>query len=265
MRAHRLLRGEWRSLAGLAEPRIAPTVALIQEAISLADAPAQRVVEGADDRRFKTAVVAYDGALEPVVEARSKFDPAPFSLKPSVPLTHAVARVVGLDGVEPFVAVSMYGRIMRGYAQTSVLRAIADLIPLFDGPLPKKRIVLGGDLNVWNNGNGVDATGRRRWAAILDAVESLGFVNLLEKRSVEERRVGRGPMPGCRCAMGDRCYHVETWRAKLGVPGVWCLDYLFATKEMADRLTGPVEVWGELHPEVWDLSDHCPLVARFDL
>lgn len=257
---------QWRSLAGLAEPRIGPTVALIQEAHSVPETPGGCVVEDAPDRAFRTAVVAYAGRLEPVREVVPKYKPPrTFSLKPTVPPTHAVARVV-LPGVEPFVAVSFYGRIVQQvYAQISNLHAIADLIPLFDDPKFNKRIVLGGDLNVWNTGPGVDAIGRRRWAAILGVFESLGLVNLLERRRAEERRVGRGPMPGCRCGMGDSCYHSETWRAKHGVPGVWCLDYLFATKEMADRMTGTVEVWGELHPEVWDLSDHCPLVARFDL
>jgi hypothetical protein len=171
---------------------------------------------------------------------------------------------VELPGAEPFVAVSLYGRIVSQiYSQTSVLHALADLVPLFDAPRYGRRIVVGGDLNVYNNGPRVDAASRDRWAVIFQLFRSMGLVNLLEKRRVAEREAGRGPMPGCLCGMGDACYHVETWRARRGVPGVWCLDYLFATPEMG-RMTGPVQIWGE-RPEVWDLSDHCPLVAHFEL
>jgi hypothetical protein len=119
---------------------------------------------------------------------------------------------------------------------------------------------IGGDLNVYNNGPKVDAVSRERWAAIFGLFRSLGLVNLFEKTQAD-----RGPLPGCLCQTGDECYHVETWRAKKGMPTVWCLDYLFATKEMADRMTGTLEVWGTLRPEVWQLSDHCPVGVRFDL
>jgi hypothetical protein len=42
--------------------------------------------------------------------------------------------VVDLPDVEPFVAISLYGRMAPLCAQTSVPRAVADLTPLFDAP-----------------------------------------------------------------------------------------------------------------------------------
>ena len=248
---------------GYLEREIRPTVVLIQEAQGIPATSGGNISQRADDLGrwgFETAVVAYEGRLEPVRETRSKHAKGrAYPLHLTVPATHAVARLE-LPDQQPLVVASLYGRIIEGYAQTSNLHAIADLIPLLDDPKTNKRVVVGGDLNVFNTGPRVDAVSRERWAVIFDLFRSLGLVNLLEKTQAD-----RGPLPGCHCLMGDRCYHVETWRARHGVPGVWCLDYLFATKEMADRMTGTVEVWGELHPEVWDLSDHCPLVARFDL
>jgi hypothetical protein len=247
---------------------VQPTVALIQEADGVPLAPDRFTAVRAEDlgrRGYETAVVAYEGQLEPLTDAVSRYSKKKTSLpiSPTVLPTHAVA-LVELPGAEPFVAVSLYGRIVSQiYSQTSVLHALADLVPLFDAPRYGRRIVVGGDLNVYNNGPRVDAASRDRWAVIFQLFRSMGLVNLLEKRRVAEREAGRGPMPGCLCGMGDACYHVETWRARRGVPGVWCLDYLFATPEMG-RMTGPVQIWGE-RPEVWDLSDHCPLVAHFEL
>lgn|GEM_PF-1682121 len=56
-----------------------------------------------------------------------------FEVSPRVAGTLA-ARVVDLPDVEPFVAISLYGRMAPLCAQTSVPRAVADLTPLFDAP-----------------------------------------------------------------------------------------------------------------------------------
>lgn len=250
----------WRYL----EDKIQPIVALVQEAHGeIPPTPGGSISEEADDLgrwSYRTAVVAYEGRLEPMRETRSKYAKGrAYPLRLAVPASHAVARVELADQ-EPLVVASLYGRILEGYSQTSILRVIADLIPLFDTPLHRRRMVVGGDLNAFNTGPRVDDVSRERWAAILELFRSLGLVNLLEKTQAE-----RGPLPGCRCGMGNDCYHVETWRAIHGVPGVWCLDYLFATADLAARLKRPLEIWGVDRPEVWNLSDHCPLVARFDL
>jgi len=258
------MEGTWGYLRDV----IRPTVALIQESDGVPATPGGHVLTrpvGEPWIRFETAVVGYEGRVEPLTEVVSRYArrQTPSSIRPTFPLTQVAARVEVL-GVEPFVVVSLYGRIDT-YAQTSVLRAIADLIPLFDAPLYRQRIVVGGDLNVFNNGPSADRVSRDRWAAIFEMFRSLGLVNLLEKRREGERQAGKPPLAGCTCGMGDACYHVETWRWRRTVSSVWCLDYLFVTPEFEDRLIGPVEVWAETHPEVWERSDHSPLVARFEL
>ena len=100
---------------------------------------------------------------------------------------------------------------------------------------------------------------RDRWVAILATVESLGLVNLFKRT-----QPSRGPLAACPCKESP-CWHVETFRHRGGTrePGYYMTDHLFASPELADRLTA-LEVWND-RPEVWTLSDHCPIVARFDL
>lgn len=174
-----------------------------------------------------------------------------------MPATLAVARVL-IPDIEPFIAISVYGRMAPLYAQTAVLRLVADLIPLFDTPRLKRRIVLGGDLNGHTQTRNL--VERRRWRAILDVVESLGLVNLLKQTQPD-----RGRYLDCNCDEVP-CYHVETHRhrAMAKEQRGSTNDYLFASKDLARRLTGTLEIWGD-RPEVWQLSDHCPIVARFDL
>jgi len=41
------------------------------------------------------------------------------------------------------------------------------------------------------------------------------------------------------------------------------IDFMFATAELADRVG---KVWGGVadFPDVWDMSDHAPVVAEFE-
>ncbi len=160
--------------------------------------------------------------------------------------------------MEPFIAVSQYGIMDPLYAQVGVIRAVADLIPLFDTKGLNQRIVLGGDLNVYDQTS--DTLMRGRWTAILALIESLGLVSLLKSTQPQ-----RGPLESCPCRRSD-CWHVETFRHRnrgLDDPSYFTTDYLFASKELADSLVS-LEVRNYLH-EVWELSDHCPLIATFDL
>ena len=245
----------WRYLT----TALKPTIGLLQEATTIPKTSGGSFSNQAGQLRYNTAVVAFDGRLERLPDVSTKYSSkTTFSITPQVPGTFEVARVIDLPGVEPFVAISLYGRMAPLYAQTSMLRAIADLIPLFDATRFNKRVVLGGDLNVYDQTK--DRVMRERWRAILAMVESLGLENLLKRTQPD-----RGAWPRCIC--GDpACFHAETFRhvnTPADQPGL-TTDYLFATKDLADRLRA-LEVWGDRHPEVWKLSDHCPLVARFDL
>lgn len=247
----------WRYL----EHEVRPTVALVQEAFAktIPETAGGSFYWPADPVPYDTALLAYAGSLEPLPDVITRYSTRrSFAIRPTVPATFAAARVVDVPEVEPFVAISLYGRIIRQYAQTEVLRAVADLIPLFDAREFNRRIVLGGDLNVYDQTP--DRVMRGRWKAILQVIEALGLVNLLK-----QTQPARGPAPGCPCEE-PACWHVETFRhrsRKHNRPGYLTMDYLFATEELAARLTA-LEVWGD-RSEVWNLSDHCPLVARFEL
>jgi endonuclease/exonuclease/phosphatase family metal-dependent hydrolase len=243
---------------------IRPTVAIVQEADGIPATPGGHQHSRAHDAKYETAVVGYAATVVPLAEVVSPYSKVSFDLTPTIPGTYAIGELVDgelvdIDDDSPFVVVSLYGRILGGYSQMSILRAIADLVPLFDSPKYKRRIVLGGDLNAFDQPTG-DRKSRRRWAILFDLFRSLGLVNLLQ-----QTQPLRGPLAGCPCG-NAACWHVETWRpaSKRAVPSLWCLDYLFATKQLADRLTR-LEIWGKDRPEVWEISDHCPLVARFDL
>ncbi len=132
-----------------------------------------------------------------------------------------------------------------------MFRIVADLIPLFDSS-DGKRVVLGGDFNVTDAIRG-DATVLPRWRAILNAVESLGLVNLAK---VAPNRPP--PIPGCLCAE-EECFHLHTytWGGNQGTQ----LDWLYATPDLAKHCTRirlDHEVFGEL-------SDHAPIVADFNV
>lgn len=240
------------------EDEIRPTVALLQEVAVGSETALGPFFNQAGELPYGTAVVAYQGKLEPLPEVTTRYSATTaFQISPRVPGTFAAARVVDLPGVEPFVAISLYGRMAPLYAQTSVLRAVADLVPLFDAPQLNRRIVIGGDLNVYDQTD--DQVMRRRWEAILALIDSLGLVNLLK-----QTQPARGPLPDCPCK-GPGCWHVETFRHRnrpADRPGFFTTDYLFASPDLASRLSR-LEVVGR--QEAWELSDHCPVVAHFDL
>jgi endonuclease/exonuclease/phosphatase family metal-dependent hydrolase len=241
------------------ERQIAPTVALVQEADGIPPTSGGSVAERAPTVRYESAVVAYSGHAEQLPPVKTRYGSALFDIKPRVPGNFAAARIVDLPSGESFVAVSLYGIMAPVYAQAGILRAVADLIPLFDAPEFNRRIVLGGDLNAYDQ-HPTDRVMRERWVAILAMIESLGLVNL-----VKQTQSQRNPLKGCTCQQ-EACWHVETFRHRnhpAGQPGYFMTDHMFASPDMAARLTG-FEVWND-RSEVWEYSDHCPLVARFNL
>jgi len=249
------------------QDKLQPTVALLQEVDLDVDGkpaipatPGGHVSSPAQDARYATAVVGYGARVAALPKVTTRYwKRHVFDISPRVPATFAAARVLDLPGADPFVAISMYGRMAPLYAQTGVLRAIADLIPLFDTPDFGHRVILGGDLNVYDQTS--DKVMRGRWEAILALLESLGLVNLLKKTAAQ-----RTPPADCPCRKAD-CWHVETFRHRnrpAGEPGYFTTDYLFASPSLAERMVGTLEVWND-RPEVWALSDHCPLVARFEM
>lgn len=230
-------------------------IMLLQESGVPTGLPRTRFVhrELAGSRPWGSAVVAFSDAedleLEEIDAVRSRYSSRRFSMLGSDPGTMIVARV-DFPGIGPITCISVYGAI-NVYAQTTMFRIVADLIPLFDSS-DGKRVVLGGDFNVTDAIRG-DATVLPRWQAILNAVESLGLVNLA--------RVAPdlpSPIQGCLCAK-EECYHLHTytWAGNQGTQ----LDWLYATPDLAKHCTSirlDQEVFGKL-------SDHAPIVADFNI
>jgi hypothetical protein len=235
---------------------IAPTVALVQEAAEIPVVPGQAIESRAGDLRYRTGVVGYGVRVEPVPELRARYlGSSRVAIAPRVEATLALGMVTS-NSFAPFVAISMYGRIEGGYAQTNVLRAVADLIPLFDSRAYGNRVVLGGDLNVYDQTG--DLVMKDRWQAIVRLIESLGLINLAKLTQPQ-----RGRLKGCPCNELD-CYHVTTFRhrnSRAGSRG-FMNDYLFATRDLAKGLSSFKALD---NPEVRALSDHAPLIAKFDL
>ncbi len=230
-------------------------IMLLQESGVPTGMPRTRYVhrELAGSRPWGSAVVAFSDAadlrLEEIDAVRSRYGSTRFSMLGSNPGAVIVARA-DFPGIGPITCISVYGAI-NVYAQTTMFRIVADLIPLFDSS-DGQRVVLGGDFNV-TDAIREDAVELPRYRAILNAVESLGLVNLA--KVAPERPA---PIPDCPCRRKDCCHlHTYTWGGNQGTQ----LDWLYATPDLAKHCTGirlDHEVFGKL-------SDHAPIVADFNV
>ena len=105
-------------------------------------------------------------------------------------------------------------------------------------------VIVAGDLNLWPN----------------DAHRYMADVPLVDL--VEHTADQRPPTPDCVCEAPKPCHHIWTHKNRSGEK-FQQIDYLFATPDIADRLValtgGP-----EGFPDIWEWSDHAPLVAELD-
>jgi len=233
-------------------------VALLQETVPPRDFPAGSVIwrEIGGWRRFGSAVATFGLPLEEILSASSRYSGRSFPLLNTFPGSVVVARVRPPD-VEPITVVSVYG-VIDVYSQTTLLRVVADLVPLFDS-LDGRRVVLGGDLNMTTATKDEELP---RYRAIFAAIESLGLENLFVAAKQRPARLA-----GCECDLGDACFHVRTHRnaSVVGTPREAVgshLDYLFASPDLARCCT---RVRLEDDASVWESSDHCPVVAEFEI
>lgn len=237
--------------------QVRPDVALVQEAVPPSDLVSIYHEIGVG-RHFGSAVVSYGTPMSEVRTAVTRYSASrAFDLHQTFPGSVAIAEVRPQNS-DPITVISLYG-LIDVYAQTTVLQQVADLIPLFDtGKDDEMRIVLAGDLNLHTQARA--SVERRRAAGIIGAIESLGLVNLFELTKDD-----RPPYPNCRCADSGHCYHVETHRHaslrddRMGGHN----DYIFASPALAVK--GRVDLELFHGSEAWGLSDHCPIVASFDL
>lgn len=157
----------------------------------------------------------------------------------------AIAQLT-VSGTEPITLVSIYG-VMDPSPESTMLRVIADLVPLFDSPYGA-RVILGGDLNVSSATK--DPKHLARAEAVFAAIRALGLV---EAKSL----VADPPAssPDCWCGSGGTCGHVPTFG-----PGE--LDHLFVSPSLAGQVTAL-----RLDPAAVEtgLSDHVPLILDLAL
>ena len=195
-------------------------------------------------RSWGSAVAVFNKELsiEEVGAVRTKYGSARFQMLGTYPGAVIVARV-DIPAVGPITCVSVYG-LINVYAQTTMLRIVADLIPLFDSP-EGERVVLGGDLNVTTAAS--PSTELRRYEAILKAVG-------VARTAKPGRDSGRAASQLENCACGaSSCHHLRTY-------GGGQLDWLFATPELAQRCRRLRVEYGQCA----SLSDHAPIIANLE-
>jgi hypothetical protein len=197
-------------------------------------------------------VVSYGRALTTVETARSPYSTV------EVPLlgTHrGCVRVAqfGLPDQTKLSLISAYGLIDYGYAVTTMQRILSDLTPLFDNARYNAQIVLAGDLNLSTQ---LAPPHRARHQNAFDRIKAFGLVDCLDRMLGKDR-----PLPGCPCGAA-KCRHVQTFRFAGRPHAPWQDDYLFASPRLANKLTA---CYADSAGAAWDYSDHCPVVAEFEL
>ncbi|MXZ18091.1 MAG: endonuclease/exonuclease/phosphatase family protein [Rhodothermaceae bacterium] len=197
-------------------------------------------------RPWGSSVVAFSEgtSVQEIDAVRTRYGAKRFSMLGTFPGSVIVAQA-NLPDIGPITCVSIYG-LTDVYAQTTMLRIVADLIPLFDSRFGS-RVVLGGDFNI-TTACKKETPELPRYEAILNAVESLGLMNLATTAMDRPPQIS-----DCPCSE-DKCFHIRTYQKSQ-------LDWLYATPELARRCTKL-----RVDYEVVDgLSDHAPIIAEFQL
>jgi hypothetical protein len=111
-------------------------IALLQECVAPRELDRSQIVHRqiAGGRPWGSAVAVFneDLNIEEIGAVRTKYSSTLFPMLGTFPGTTIVARVE-VPEVGPITCVSVYG-LINMYAQTTMLRIVADLIPLFDSP-----------------------------------------------------------------------------------------------------------------------------------
>ena len=145
------------------------------------------------------------------------------------------------DGRYVVTVVSIYG--IHGdpglngvrYVPTTVHRMLSDLTPLLDRSW--RRIVLGGDLNISPQ---IAYPDTRHHEVLLDRIKAFGLTDLLGHFNDD---------------------FVQTYRHPRSAKP-WQDDWLFASKKL---MPGLLSCKAVQTADAWRLSDHCPVVAEFEI
>jgi endonuclease/exonuclease/phosphatase family metal-dependent hydrolase len=228
---------------------IGAQVALVQEAVPPLELDPHRSVYGemAGNRNWGSAVVALDTgvSIEPLRSVRIPWSRRRFLLANTHPGSVAIAQL-SVPGIQAITLVSVYG-VLDGSPVSTILRVVADLVPLFDSPYGS-RVILGGDLNV--STATTNPKNLARAEAVFAAIRSLGLVDV--KVLVAEPPASAVECP---CGHGGTCTHVATW-------GRDELDHVFVSPSLAGQVKAV-----SVDRTVVDagLSDHVPLVLDLAL
>lgn len=224
-------------------------VGLLQETVPPRSFDERRVVyrEIAGYRPWGSAVAAFrqDAQIREIWSVRTPYSRRRFTLANTVPGAVAVAEVT-VEGIAPLTFVSVYNVTDDVYYQTTLLRIIADLIPLLDSA-QGSRVVLAGDLNMSLTTQ--DPYYLRRGRGILGALESLGLAEATALTT--NRPSGR---PDCPCGAKGGCAHIATFKGRE-------LDHIYLSDALKDQVVG-VSVDETV---VGQLSDHAPLILDLAL
>lgn len=235
--------------------RVQPDIALLQETIppSRQENVVHRTGGIGLHRPWGSAIAAYGRSITEITAVKSSYSQRDVSILQTHPGCVVVAETELPDGT-PLTAISVYGLIDAGYAQTTILRVLADLTPLFDTARLNKYMVLGGDLNIGKMGRSTDKH-VQRYKVLFEYFAAFGFVDCLDQAFGEARH-----LPHCPCGEVV-CRHTRTQR-KRGLDVPYNNDYILASTAMAKRLTA---CYALDEAAAWTLSDHCPVIADFDI
>ena len=176
--------------------------------------------------------------------------------------TIAAVRVVPLDGADPFIAVSMYGRWLNPHPSTesswiypdaTVHRIISDLSAFIGQANPlKHRILAAGDLNLlYGYGEGGNTYWASRYQTVFDRIETLGLT-FIGPQAPNGRQAHPWPDELPNNSRNVPTYHPTSRKPEAATRQ---LDYVFASKGFSDS----VSVRALNAPEEWGPSDHCRL------
>lgn len=266
--------GSWAYLRVL-RARYGVDVFLLQEAGRPSSSPDGFVIEPAPQetdrwkilpqRWYCSAIATPEGIgtlspRRPIPLREAKADWGEFVA--SHPGQFAVGDLETADGTAVTV-ISLYGiwdkipETGELFAEATLHRAISDLAVVFQAR-GAQNILLAGDLNVWRAYAGNGEPWVPRFATVFDRPASFGL-ELLGPFRPE----GAPLLEGCPCNTAD-CRHVNTFRYQRKATATpYQNDYVFASSGLARRLI-PGDCYAVEDEDVWEHSDHRPVIARFD-
>lgn len=201
--------------------------------------------DGIDDKRRWATVLAGRGVdLTPITRVRRR------ELEYRWPGTVQAAEV-SRNGKLWGAVIGIYGltldeagvNVKHGRRSTPlILDEIAPIVRAYE------RVVVAGDLNLWP----CDKP---------KGFERLGLIDVIEYTAAD-----REPLSRCSgCTKGANCGHMWTHRnGSSSNAAVQQIDYIFANRPAIKQL---VSVTGGIadFPDAWEVSDHAPVVAEFEV